>query len=529
VGRIFNQDELVGGEPMWILEVTIGGRVDRFATEAVTIMDGATALDYEGTLTDVAFDSESDFGVVGFDIPSAEVAITFRDSLAQRIAQGADLGAATAELSLWIQGDDYDDRRVVVIGEIDAPSYGGLGEPVRLSIEPAWLSKRKQIPSATAVITTANFPAHDPNCKGKTYPIIIGACGREGFSGSPAYIIDDGAASAIVKLLIAGHPTVALTVDIERSNGAVYTKPILFRTDNHGHPYSYVELLGGEFTLGDTYWIRWSYGGGLPNPYRAINNDNFESYLTGGGDLVRWLLEQSGITIDQGRVIAVAEALNQYTFDGFIGERVDPLEFLESEIAPLLPMSLLTSPAGIYPMAWRYEATLAQARATMTADQDMFRDGVVNYEKNTVANEITIRFQYDVQTTDLGRVQTVTGDPSKPLGDLQWRNDYAAASFTRYGERSMALEATMVSRPSTAGKILGWLSRANAFRRRLVSYRAPIEWAWLDVGEVVAVTDQELFFDQQLMIIRKIEWGETDLGFEFLIIPDLPRDIMTTG
>lgn len=516
----------MGGEPIWILEVTIGGRVDRFATEAVTIMDGATALDYSGTLSDVGYESESAFGVVGFDIPSANVVFTFRDSLAERIANGADLGAASAELSLWILGQPYGDRRVVVQGGVDSPSYGGQGEPVRLSIEPDWLSKRKQIPSATAVITTANFSAHDPNCKGKTYPIILGACGREGFSGSPAYIIDDGAASAVVKLLIAGHPTVALTVDIERSNGAVYTKAIIFKTDNHGHPYSYVELLGGEFTLGDTYWIRWSYGGGLPNPYRAINNDNFESYLTGGGDLVRWLLEQSGITIDQGRVIAVAEVLNQYTFDGFIGERVDPLEFLESEIAPLLPMSLLTSPAGIYPIAWRYNATALEARATLTADQDMFRDGVVNYEKNTVANAITIRFQYDVQTTDLGRVQTVTGDPAAPLGDLQWRNDYAAASFTRYGERAIALEAPMVSRPSTAGKILGWLSRANAFRRRLVSYQAPIEWAWLDVGDVVIVNDSDLFFDRQLMIVRKIAWGETDLEFEFLIIPDLPRDII---
>ena len=74
--------------------------------------------------------------------------------------------------------------------------------------------------------------------------------------------------------------------------------------------------------------------------------------------------------------------------------------------------------------------------------------------------------------------------------------------------------------------MLNWLSRAKAGALRSIVYQAPTAYAWLDVGDVVSVSDHELAFDNKLMIIRRIDWGEIDLSFDLLVIPDLPRESM---
>ena len=537
MGRLFNEPELRGKDPIWILEVTIGGHAYRFATEIITIQNDGSDLTYEGTLSGVDFGSELSFGAVEFEIPTAQVTVVFSDDIALMVARGADFGAATAELALWIPGEDYDDRRVVVRGGVQSPSYGGLGEAVGFSIEPDWMASKRQIPGADQIIATDQWPALDPNCEGKVYPVIIGAPGRELFMGSPGYVIDDGTStgtSGSIKVMIAGHRVHADSVDVKNQDGNLYAgKYVYEESDPNGNIFSWIRLTAAEYIAGDSYFVSWIDGGGMLNPFGVgVSNDlgeSPESYLTNGGDLVRYLLGVSGVLVDEGRTAAAAAQLNGITFDGFLGERTDPLEFVIDEIGPLLPMSLLAGADGLFPVAWRYDARKEDARATLIADQDVFREGLVEYEKNPIENEITLRYRFNARFSEVYKATTITGDDSKTMSGLQWRNDYSAASFTRYGTRTAEYETEFISRRASAGRVLGWMIRANAFRRRSVAYSAPVKFAWLNVGDIVAITDPEISFNEQLMMIRRIDWAETDLAFEFLLIPDLPRDTIPLG
>ena len=148
MGKWYTESDLRDFEPIWILQLDLGGKIYRFATETISIDHDSGSYLYDGTLSDVDVTSEMEFLSEDFDLPSAGVTVTFKDDLAERIAQNVDFGSATAELSLFRKGsdDDFDDRQVLIAGRIDAPSYGAIGEPVSFNIEADWLRNSKMIP-----------------------------------------------------------------------------------------------------------------------------------------------------------------------------------------------------------------------------------------------------------------------------------------------------------------------------------------------------------------------------------------------
>ena len=535
MGRAFTESELrLGADPIWILDLTLGGVVYRFATESTSIERDGESYFYEGTLSDVEYSSELEFVSTDFEMPSASVVVTFKDDLAKRIAQGLDFGAASAQLALWIPATEYGERQVLIEGRIDAPSYGATGEPVTFSIEADWLRNTAMMPGALQTIESSAWANMEANSEGAVYPIIIGAPGRQGFSGSPVYIVDNTGSNKIG--LIAAHPCTTSSINVFRVNpdgveSTVGDLAVVSTSDANNSVYSYVFIASGAYVANSSYFAKWTNGGGLINPYRTglTATSTAPQYLTGGGDLLRYLLHQSGVKVDDGRCAAAAGYLNAIEFDGFIGERVDVLDFLKTEILPLLPCSLRASSEGIYPVVWRYDASEKDAVAELTADRDIFRDGLVDYASNDIANEITIRYRQNVRYNKLKKAVTVTGDLSKNTTAFLWRTDYAVASKTRYGIKALEIESEYITSRASAGRVINWMARAHCGRHRVIKYSAPQTFGWLEVGDVIALSDADLSFVNQLVIIQSIAWGETDLTFAFLLVADLPRDTIPTG
>ena len=101
MGKRYTEEDLRDFDPVWLLELTLGGVVYRFASQTISVPTDDSAYLYHGTLGAVSFTSEVEFASEDFELPSAGVEVTFREDLAERIAQGVDLGAATAELSFF--------------------------------------------------------------------------------------------------------------------------------------------------------------------------------------------------------------------------------------------------------------------------------------------------------------------------------------------------------------------------------------------------------------------------------------------
>jgi hypothetical protein len=522
----FTEAQLRTAQPMWLVDLDLGGVVYRFATSTVAIEHAPDTFIYDGTLSDVAWESSLEFASPDFELPSAGITVTFKIDLAKRIAQGLDFGAASASLALWIPGDDYDKRQVVVKGRVDAPSYGAIGEPVSFNIEADWLRNSQQMPAASQTIDASIWPSLDGNAEGSAYPIVIGAPGRQGFAGAPVYVVD---ASGPVLGLIAGHQCTGGTVTLLRvwnggSNSSTQTATVNTAADANGNIYSWVTI-GGASADGDSFFAIFDDGGGLRNPYTNIGSD----YLTGAGDLLRFMLHKSGVKVDDGRCAAASAMLNFYQLDGFIGERVDVLEWIKSELLPLLPCSLRAGPDGLYPVVWRWDALESDSKASLEAGVDVHRDGLVEYVTSEVYNEITLKYRHNARYNKLKKSVTVTGDLKQKTGGFLWRTSYAVSSQTRYGVKSFEIESEIVSSRATAGRIVNWMARAYAARHKRITYTAPHRLGWLDVGDVISLSDADLSLTNQLVIIESIDWGETALTFTLLFVPDLPRDTIPLG
>jgi len=522
----FTESQLRTAQPMWLVDLTLGGVVYRFATSTVAIEHAPETLIYDGTLSDVDWESSLEFASPDFDLPSAGITVTFKIDLAKRIAQGLDFGAATASLALWIPGEDYDKRQVVLEGRVDAPSYGAIGEPVSFNIEADWLRNAKQIPSAKQIIDTSIWPDTDGNAEGAVYPVVFGAPGRQGFAGVPVYVIDT---SGPVIGLIAAHHCTATTITLLRvwnggSDSSTQTATVNTDTDSNGNIYSWVTI-GGSSAEGDSFFAFFDDGGGLRNPYSNTGTN----YLTGAGDLLRFMLHKSGVKVDDGRCAAASSMLNFYQLDGYIGERVDVLDWIKSELLPLLPCSLKAGPDGLYPVVWQWDALEADAKAKLSAGVDLHRDGLVEYVTSEVFNEITLRYRHNARYNKLNKSVTVTGDLKKETGGFLWRTDYSVSSHTRYGTKALDIETELVSSRAIAGRIVNWMARAYSSRHRRIKYTAPHRLGWLDVGDVISLSDADLSLTSQLVIVESIDWGETALTFTLLFIPDLPRDTIPLG
>jgi hypothetical protein len=552
VGRRFTEAELLAADPIWILELTLAGQVYRFATENVEIEDLTLNETYRylGTLSDVDFTSSVSFFEGDLDLPSAGVSVVFDEDVAELIANGADLGSAEAELSLWLAGQNYDDRQTVVSGKATTGEYGADGDPVKFTIEPQWLETANSIPGPAAFMSEDTFSNLDESAEGMFYPVIIGKPGADArWAGSPAYVLN----TSTELLLIADGVVDATTVKIEDSEGNTVTgKTVLNATDSLGQAYSYVDI-SGFYAAGRSYFTTWndgsttpgSGGGGIPLAFDKRPEDAGGaapgSYLTNAGDVIRYLLLRSGVPIDEGRTVAACEQIQDISFNGYIGERTDCLEILKNEILPLLPVSLRAGVNGVYPVVWKYWATKADELTKLTADRDIFRNGGVKYEGNEIANEFLIKWRHDAKTNKLSKTSTLTGDPSVEVGGVVRdgafqqqnsavsRNIYTVNSYSRYGNRSKTVNAKMIGEAKDAYRVLAWKSQAQANRHKSVTYQAPFKYAWLEPGNVVSVTDTDIHFNNQLMLVRSIEWGQESIILDLLMVPNLFTDTIPTG
>ena len=487
MSKWYTEADLQDADLIWLLDLNLGGVVYRFSSETVSISNDDETLVYDGTLSGVEFSSEMEFASADFDLPSASVTVTFKIDLAERIAQGVDFGSATAQLSLFRKGsdDDYDDRQTLITGAVNSPSYGAIGEPVQFNIEADFLRNAEMMPGPSAIIDTGdNWPDADENSEGSVYPIIFGAPGHQGYYGSPIYVIDG--------------------------------------------------LSDGASSGGGTYFAKFNEGGGgLINSF-GLGKDsgggtNQVQYLTGAGDVVRYLLHESGAKVDDGRTRAAAAYLNAYEIEGYLAERVDIMEFLKTEILPLLPCSLRTSSEGVYPVVWRYDATEADVNAKLTAGREIYRNSLVEYASSEVYNEISIRYRHNCRYNRLKKKITVTGDLSATTSGFVSKNSYTVASRTRYGQKSKQIETEFVTSRSTAGRIVNWMSRAYSGRHRFIKYSASHKMGWIQVGDVIALTDSDLSFTNQIVLVQSVEWGDDGLIFDFVLIPDIPRDTIPTS
>jgi hypothetical protein len=133
-----------GRQRRWhfLLRVTYHGADYHFSTSAVSPSSSSGSIAHTPTLSVSGYSETFQYLSQSIDRQSVPVSVGWPYDIAEAVAAGFRLDTAQAELSVWIEGTAYESRRVLIVGNVQQPSYGAPGEPVTFSIEAApWIDR----------------------------------------------------------------------------------------------------------------------------------------------------------------------------------------------------------------------------------------------------------------------------------------------------------------------------------------------------------------------------------------------------
>ena len=552
-----------------IVSVTYAGTVIRLSTADIDITDaaeGATYSYYPG-IGEMTVSTAMEFLQSSAGALSVPVQAVFPVSVAQLHAQGHQLARSPVEVAIWTEGTDYAARIVLARGTVSDPEWGEPSEPVAFSVEDAAKTSTVEVPGMTEQVDGYTWPSKvlylATQELGIAYPRVYGHPGASStsmttwVSGTQGLYVSYQSTSFELCVIVAGHavstPYIWLSTDQTTTARQFKVERYI---DSRGQAVSGVpyfpnplDNLNTEYTDADGQYV-YGFGSTLaavsgitsatadtPIPLFCTWKDYVDASRGGlspkASDVILDMLQLAGMAVDYGRMKAAAGLLSAFRFDCVVSARVKPLDWLQAQILPLLPVSVDRSGDGASLIVWRYDATPEDATAVLDADSDSMIERATNIsaDSSDIINRWTMNYAYSVRTGQYCEVatrgnQTVTADGTTTLGD---QDAYCIASQARYGVVEKTIESVCVYDDATAGAILAWMARAYAFPRRTVGYVVPSSYQ-LYKGQIVRLTDSRVSIADQLAIVAELQIDGTGTdAVRLLMIEDPQRDPKVIG
>jgi len=574
----------------WLLDLEYAGQTLRLSDAEIDVVtEDGVSIHYAGVLEGIDLDTGLDFLSDASSSPtSAAIDAVLPVDVPLLVAQGHDLAGSIGTLSRWVEGEEWEERHVLIWGAVSDPEYGAADEPVSFSLELTPWDDSQLIPAPGLEVIGANWDVAMitslPSAGlGLAYPVVIGNPGRVSaevwssglITGSQAVWIDQrktlhssGGHFREVTPILAGHHVGVESVYLKTDTA---TTPLRYRVSNthdrNGHPvavatwwhtvspastdvYEYdgsasytwnqptstvVGCIGhvaapasiqpASNTVPDGTYVTWvddddSTRGGL------VGTDG--KAMRAAGDVLEWLLRQSGIPVDHGRFAVAKPLLSRFLLDFTIDEGVTPWEFASSNILGILPVSIVSGPEGVAPIVWRYTATSTDAVCHLDTGSDPYiqRASRVTYDRSNIRNDLTLGYAYSVRIGSfLGSLRYSATDedgatPSYPclLSQRRYRRPDGTPLVVPH-----SLDSIVIYDDSTAHAVLQWMARAYAFARRRVEYLLPeSRYGWLSRGDVVTISDPEIHLDSQVTLVEGIRIDGTPMMRVTLLLVEEP-------
>lgn len=377
------------------------------------------------------------------------------------------------------------------------------------------------------IYTDRIFDVTQSFCTGKIIPAIIGSPGSTSlpngttitYPGSPGYYIaswQDPSAPAYFFILLAGHTVKATSIDLQDNDGnIVLSKPVYHSVGQKGNIFAYSYFRQSELSYSTLdfaqefeYYARWTDGGGAVSPYTGAE-------LSGGGDLIVWALSALNIDFDREAFEAVRPILNEYIFAGYINDpSIKTYEFLQKYIIPFLPVALVAGARGIYPIIDHRNTDLFyNPRISILAGDQFERVSAIQPEQTEIINDLIIKYGAGFEQ-NLKLKFGIGGGLSQSIGGSEYKGQiyirasrldeiqapyeivspYCIISQQRYGLQSQTIELDFVHDRSTAIRIGLDLIRRRSLPEKKITYQAPFSLGYLNIGDVIILTDEDIGF-----------------------------------
>lgn len=543
------KDDWKGAEPVFFLEIDWGGRVYRPSTKPLILQSANGFIQLQGGMIEDP-DFTEELPELGFNVNSYSTAIATHlldVNIAKQHEQNNRLENSSAKLFYLLVKQDsqqaYEQSIKLLEGVIKEPVFAhrdkhegyvelsiesevlevsfhnlAVGSGARISAEDLsdlvnpTLSPLSAIQNADFILSTLELH------KGKILPIIFGAPGLDydvdynviKYPATPAYIIwATHGGSNQIWLALSPHDVQATTVRIfdDLGNNRVETVQKWIRRD--GRIFTFVEFTHGTGTFQNPvidetarYFVSWEGGGGLISP------SNKEE-ITGGGDICLYCLSQGDQKVDYASWEALRLYLNQYKFAGYINNQdITPLEFLENEIIPFLPISVIQGLEGIRPVLdILASGSIPVPILSITADNEFTSQGGIQRRGDTssIINEYTLEYGFDMKSSEFRNRMTVTGDTSLMTNQIM-SNTIAQSSFNQYGSRKNKESAAFIADFNTASLVCFDKIRQSALPNDYIEYLAAARFGYLQIGDILSLTDVDLSFQDRVMQIISKSW-----------------------
>jgi hypothetical protein len=582
----FSRTELVGAKVYTLLHLEWAGLTIRLATEHLDIEEASTGnvYHYDGLLNDLQLADALELLAEPGEGRSLAVEVYLPVDVPTLVAQGHRLDGAWAEVSRWIEGTDYADRQRVIRGRVSDPEWGAEDEPVAFSIEDEVWQDAGQVLSSAARVDGTTWPevtSLNVEHLGLPYPLVFGRPGAltralggsARVSGSQGVWVDyrgtaysSGSHKTEITLVIAGHHVTAGRAYGYTDDATAGTRFVVLNgVDLKGQqiafipwyasapagedPYEWDGTTGYQFAIPDFDGAD-SFGLGHASIDGSFNNattqapvfvswDDEESADQGGlsglaGDVLEYLLRLTHLPLDHGRFAVAKQALNAYKLGFTIDAQCSPWEWIKEHLLPLLPVSVVQGPDGLYPVLWRFDATASDATFHLDPDEDprISRASRLKADNGGIYNDFSLAYALSIRTGNHAGLARLTAGPfdsddpdTKPsLACKVSQQRYKNADGTPLISK-LELTTDIVYDSATADMILAWQAAARCFGKVQVSYLVPGEWEWLERGQVGTLTDSEVGLSSRVVIVLDIQRSESGLiGLELLILESPGRD-----
>jgi hypothetical protein len=551
--------------PVFILKIDWNGKPYYASTKPIVLSSSRGLVQLQGGLLEEP-QFESSLSELGFQVSSYSTPIAcylIDVDIALQASRNNTLENASAELSyILIKGDQaqsYDNRVVLMRGLIKEPIYGhrdrmkgyfeasieapiletslhstSMGQGARISaselsdfVNPT-LSPLSAIQNSDYLLNLLDVH------KEKTLPIVFGTPGETfddemntiRFGATPAYVLyAESGSTNKMWLAIAPHDVEATRVRIYDDLGNNRLESVEKWIRNDGRIFSFVHFThssgGFQNPVDDEnarFFVAFQsiYGGGLisPTTNQAIN---------GAGDICMWCLEQGQQEIDYVSWEALNPFLNSYKIAGYINdEEISPIEFLEKEIIPLLPISVIQGINGMKPILDLFASGIKpMSIASIFAGPEFSSSSAIQQKGDTssLINDVTIKFCFDMKQQAHQAKQRLTGDET--LFDNKVSiNDIAIKSFNKYGSRPTVIETSFVHDIDTASLICFDIIRNNAFPSYILEYICAPRFGWIEVGDILALTDSDFNLESELVQVIQKSWQGQNWSITIKLSPE---------
>lgn len=188
-GSPYSYEELIAADLVWLLSMDMGGTTHRFATEPIVVSASSSGLPstiaFPSGLTDFAFLSEAVPFEEGDTSPSVDLDVYFDhqgDSWADFLDDVQSSIYGVGEVSLIRRGDVWEDREVVMAGQVSAMEFGGLQDTIGFSLQFSVSRQDATVPDTSLTVNKATWDkdgtappsTYDVNIGGEAYQVVIG-------------------------------------------------------------------------------------------------------------------------------------------------------------------------------------------------------------------------------------------------------------------------------------------------------------------------------------------------------------------